>query len=767
MLKFSMPTLLMLLLSSSAVFAGFKEDLDSLLQSSADNEEKISKIIELIKKEGPETYSEKNTALLMRLMTQSFFSQAEAVQLLETVAQLEPPLPSSHTSSSTFSEPTFNEKLGTLLYSSADTEEKISRIIHLVKEEDPAITYEEKVETLASYFFGDLSFPDPRKLFQEIIKLNPKGLLLHLSNPSSPSIIENVNPDIKAAIYEEFLNHELTLEERLAVLRKLIFSSRPEYSLSTSVRAFNEYLNLKRHYQAPFLPQSFYVVESPQDSIAELYALYLAKNVPYILNEDTLNLNFKERLEFANRYKDDVLSGNPHASFEIPNSLIAFYKHAVTCKDDQLTNGEKFSAMEHLLKLSGGEAKPLLIASLHDTEIPFELRHKLAHLAKHASNPELQAEGHAFIDGNIEAIRTAARTHYDGLSVHSKIDIPPHLREAKLGQDIGVAVCDGGFFKVLPTSLWSSFDQLHLFEQYAGDEKSFSWNLLHGDRISPPYVYDSDWLLKVKNHSLPYHGSEMTDLVATTSPGARIQPVIVETSSTDSLKAAFDRLAEDPTIHIISCSFGLPKDPSCFHLVSSDVKDSMLKCLRSNKIIVLSAGNDGATIPDLPGQPGYSSSSSSSGYSGGGLADIFFEHEVAYLPSRISSLFSGEDETSSFFSNLILVGSSKANSLDLHEKSVKPGNGPAQRQFVYADADNLKNFFDEVPTWGGTSAATAMVSGILADLWSQIKSPDANTAARVSRCLLENTDIAPDIPPSLRGRGKVNLTKALEKLDEY
>lgn len=765
-----MPTLLMLLLSSSAVFAGFREDLDSLLRSPTNNEEKIHGIIELIKKESPETYSEKNTTLFMRLITQPCFSQEEAAQLFQEVAQLEPSLPTSYASTS--SEPTFNGELEALLYSSDDAEQRMNGIIELVKKEDPAMTYIEKVEALAFYFFSNSSFSEQNsiKLFQEITRINPKGLILHLSNTSSPSNIKSINHEIRATIYEELLDHELTLEERLTVLRELIFSSSPEYSLSTSVRAFNKYLDLKRDYQAPFLPQSFYAAESPQDSIAELYALYLAKNVPYILNEETLNLNLKERLEFANRYKNDVLSGNQYASFETPESLITFYKRAASCKDDQLTDSEKFSAMEHLLKLSKSEASPLLISSLHDPEIPFELRHQLAHLAKHAPDPELQGEGHLFIDGNIEAIRTAARIHYDGLSAHSKIDIPPHLREAKLGQNIGVAVCDGGFFKVLPTSLWTSFPphQLHLLKQYGGDDKSFAWNLLHGDRISPPYVYDSEWLIKVKNYSFPYHGSEMTDLVATVSQGTHIQPVIVETNSSESLKAAFDRLAEDPAIHIISCSFGLPKDPSGFHLVSSDVKDGMLKCLRSNKIIVLSAANNGATIPDLPGQPDHSSSASSSGYGGAsGLADIFFEHEVAYLPSRISSLFLGEDETSPFFSNLILVGSSKADSLDLHEKSVKPGNGPAQKQFVYADADNLKNFFDEEPTWGGTSAAAAMVSGVLAGLWSQVKSPDGNTAARVSRCLLENTDIAPEIPPASRGRGKVNLTKAFEKLDEY
>ena len=59
-----------------------------------------------------------------------------------------------------------------------------------------------------------------------------------------------------------------------------------------------------------------------------------------------------------------------------------------------------------------------------------------------------------------------------------------------------------------------------------------------------------------------------------------------------------------------------------------------------------------------------------------------------------------------------------------------------------------------------------MVSGILADLWSQVKNPDGNTAARVSRCLLENADVSPDLP-SIRGCGKVNLTKALDRLDEY
>ncbi|MBS0271895.1 MAG: hypothetical protein JSR85_04530 [Proteobacteria bacterium] len=102
----------------------------------------------------------------------------------------------------------------------------------------------------------------------------------------------------------------------------------------------------------------------------------------------------------------------------------------------------------------------------------------------------------------------------------------------------------------------------------------------------------------------------------------------------------------------------------------------------------------------------------------------------------VSDLFKGEEETSALFSNFILVGSSKVGSLELHEKSVKPGKGPAQKRFVYADADELKTFFDDEPCWGGTSAAAAMVSGILADLWSKIQKPDENTAARVSRALM-------------------------------
>ena len=68
---------------------------------------------------------------------------------------------------------------------------------------------------------------------------------------------------------------------------------------------------------------------------------------------------------------------------------------------------------------------------------------------------------------------------------------------------------------------------------------------------------------------------------------------------------------------------------------------------------------------------------------------------------------------------------------------------------------------------GGTSSAAAMVSGILADLWSQVKNPDEHTAVRVSRCLLENTDVSPDLLPSIRGRGKVNVIRALDRLDDY
>ena len=686
MLKFSMPTLLVLLFSSSAVFAGFHEDLDFHLHSSANTEDRINGIIELVKKE----YS--------------------------------------------------------------------------------TMTYIEKIEAITPYFSMSSPFSEQEsiKLFQEIVRVNPK-VLLDSCNPSSPSKIDFLNPSIQVGIYEELLTHDSNLEERLNILKKLIQSSciSPESSLIPSIRVFNEYLKLKEQYQAPFLPQSFYMVETPQDLIAEFYALDLAKSVPYILNEETLALNLKGRLEFANRHKGDLLTGNRHASYEAPDSLIEFYKRAAACKDDQLSNSEKFSAMDRLIKVSVSEAKPVLINSLQDQEIPLELRHRLAHLAIHVSDPELQKRGNSFINENAEAIQEAAQAHYTGLSVHSKISIPAPLREAKLGQNVGVAVCDAGFFKVLPTSLWSSFDphKLQLLKQYGGDDKSFSWMRLHGDRVMPPYIYDESWLVDVKNHSLPYHGSEMADLVATISPGTHIQPVIVDTNSSASLKAAFDNLAKDPTIHIINCSFGLPADPTHGSLfVDPVVKQSMISCLRNNKIIVLSTGNNGGTIPETPREPEYSSSSIS--YVGGGLADLMFGYEVGYLPSRISSLFTGEEETSPLFTNLILVGSSKANSVELHEKSVKPGNGLAQKQFVYADADDLRNFFDEAPAWGGTSAAAAMVSGILADLWSQVKNPDGNTAARVSRCLLENADVSPDLP-SIRGCGKVNLTKALDRLDEY
>jgi len=98
---------------------------------------------------------------------------------------------------------------------------------------------------------------------------------------------------------------------------------------------------------------------------------------------------------------------------------------------------------------------------------------------------------------------------------------------------------------------------------------------------------------------------------------------------------------------------------------------------------------------------------------------------------------------------------------------VKPGNGPAQKRFVYADAEEMKTFFDDTPCWGGTSAATAMTAGIAASLWSKVQNPDENTAARVARALLENTDVDESIPVKIRGCGKVNAAKALENLEKY
>jgi len=531
---------------------------------------------------------------------------------------------------------------------------------------------------------------------------------------------------------------------------------------------FNEYLKLKKKYEAPFLPRSFYIFETPKDVIGKFYVEKLVFIVPDILRDESLNLDLHGRIELANRYASDLTSFHRDYrwSYTIPSSVAEFYKFALTSGRKELTDSEKFDVLTRLCPLSEKDGTEYFLKVLHTPTTSFGLRHKLAHYGKTFLKGAPKQEGEKFIREHAEEILEDAHLHHRGLTSLSKMGVPVlHAAEA-LGQGVTVAVCDGGFFKIIPLTYESKY-----MTMFGADEKSYQWKLLHGQNVLPVKIHDKGWLTEIKNPNLPYHGSEMSDLVATMSPLANILPVALDTNRAQSVIAALDDLEQDPSVHIISCSFGFPRD-NAQHMpvVDPGVKQSILKCLRSNKILVLGTGNNGGIIPATPGFPQPAEPQGGIDYLdtlGSGISDILYEQKVAFMPSVISSLFEGEKEDSPIFTNLILVGSSKANSLDLHDKSVKPGNGPAQQRFVYADADNMQNFFDESLNWGGTSAATAMVSGILADLWSQVKTPNEKTAARVSQALLENTDTQETLPLSVRGCGKVNAEKALENLENY
>lgn len=660
----------------------------------------------------------------------------------------------------------FEKKVMNIISSPKESGEKKETLITLIKQDDTINSYEEKVNSILKYLPNSMS---PNSSFSEaqsveickiLVDQNPVEMFKLCTSPSfsptSPPYIEFIDSNLKSAIFEGMLGHDFDLENRLKILKNIA-----QYGNFKSLTCiFNEYLFLKKKFDAPFRPKSFYHVESDQDLIAEFYVLNLARRVPEVLMNENLNLDFKEKLEFANRCKNDFFAGNrgsETSGYQTPQSLIDFYKFAATYKDAPLTCNEKFSVLEQLLTLSEGKEKQIVLDVLQNEKAPFDLRRKLSHLAKHSADQALQENGKAFITQHQKEIETDAIDRYRKLSVHSRMGIPPLRQKGASGKNVTVAVCDMGFYKILPHDIYRS----DLMKSFANDEKSYQWKMLHEKQILAPRIFDGSWLTEIKNPNMPYHGSEMIDHVVTVAPEVQVIPVAVDSNSSKSLIDALNNLSEDPTVNIINCSFLFPDKSGVF---DPEVKESLIKCLKNNKLLVLGVGNHDAFIPDdlSESKPVYVRWDERQG-----LSDLLFESGMRDGPKVLSSLFAGEDENSPLFSNLLLVGCSKANSLELYEKSVKPGNGPAQKRFVYADADAIETFFDDTPCWGGTSAATAMVSGLLADLWGEVKNPDKNTAARVCRAFTENTDIDLNISPRSRGCGKVNGGKALEKLDEF
>ena len=655
--------------------------------------------------------------------------------------------------------PVFQEKIRELI-DSTDKKTKISEIIALIKSEDPFTSFQEKAKTIAKYlpntFSSNVTFSEAEAIDigKALAQQNPSALFQMIVNPdftsSDAPYLAYLSRPVKGAIFETFLDHKWDLETQLTILER-------GKDCINLTRIFNEYLKLKSEFKAPYIPKSFYILETPQDLIAAFYVRNLAKVVPNILLDEKLNLDLKEKLIYARRCKYDFFADNCYAenTYKTPQGLIDFYNFVARSTDIALTSIERFKVLKELFSLSSGKEKQLLLDVLQNTQDSFDLRHKLAHFAKHSSDQELQVKGHTFITEHQEAISKDAKERYDQLSVHSRMGIPALRQKGASGKNVTIAICDLGFFKVLPQDIYTS----HLMKEFASDEKSYQWKLLHKDQLMDPLVMDAEWLSVEKCDEYPYHGSEMIDLAATIAPEAKIKPVAIDNNSSSILAKAFDILADDSNVNIISCSFIFPAASGA---LDPNLKQSLMKCLKNNKLVFVGVGNHGESIP--------ATSSDQRGVFdniGKKLSDLLATHTINEGLRVLSTLFQEEDEASPLFSNLLLVGSSKVNSLELHEKSVKPGDGRAQKCFVYLDADHLKNFFSDAPDWGGTSAATAMLSGIGADLWSQVKDPNAQTAARVSRAIRENTDINENLPHNIRGCGKVNAEKALENLHKY
>jgi hypothetical protein len=660
----------------------------------------------------------------------------------------------------------FSEDFDEITYSyNLSFSEKTQGIINLFKKENSDTSYEKKVEQLLNFVcqqqFMGVSTEDAVNLMKPVAEINSKEFFKIIKKNTSSSYYQQdmstppLNSEIKAGIFGAFLDlkdfnfKELEFEDKLIVLEGALYSS--------PTRVFNEYLKLKEEYKAPDFPRSYYIFESIQDFIAKFYAEQLTYIVPDILMDKNLNLDIRERIYLANRYERDLRSFNQPYDYKTPYNVAQFYKSIATNDALNLTEFEKFHVLKRLFSLSEKEGTEMILNLLANEEAPFSLRHKLAHFGKHSFKEEDKEKAEKFIQKYGEEILNDAKEHYKNLTTLSKMGIPTLHKQDVFGKKITVAICDNGFFKIIPSTYKSE-----LMNEF-NDERSYQWKLLHEKNVLSVKIYDKNWLEEIRNDCLPYHGSEMSDTVLTIAPLANILPVALDMTNTKNVIQALEALAEDDSVHIINCSFGLPSERNNegIPVVHSGVKQSLLKCMKNNKIVVLAAGNSGLIIPKHPEQPKRIKSLNNVE---GGLFDAIYDQEIACQPSVISSLFEGEKEDSPFFTNLILVGSSKENSLELHDKSVRPGKGPAQKRFVYADADNMKSFFDEVPSWGGTSTATAMVSGILAGLWSQVKNPDEKTAAYVSRVLLENTDIDENISSDVGGLGKVNAKKALENM---
>ncbi|PFX11057.1 hypothetical protein AWC38_SpisGene25510, partial [Stylophora pistillata] len=179
-----------------------------------------------------------------------------------------------------------------------------------------------------------------------------------------------------------------------------------------------------------------------------------------------------------------------------------------------------------------------------------------------------------------------------------------HERGA-LGNGKRIAICDLGFFKVIPDIMRGT---QNLSDKYS-DSYTYAWGALGlGNNVLPMQIFGrgSDFKEPVR---LPYHGSEMLSYAQTMAPEAQILPVAVDDSA-ESWIECLTSLSNNPEVDIINMSRGLAGAGSLgsdtFHMIHPGLKKALHQCLAKGKIVILGAGNDGAIIPDMPETPDYS-----------------------------------------------------------------------------------------------------------------------------------------------------------------
>jgi len=615
------------------------------------------------------------------------------------------------------------------------------------------ISYEERVKLAFSKGVQGYDSLEIKSLFSGILldlsAENPLAFFhMKLSNDECPmTILDELYqvPDLRFNIYKNIILNSINenLQNYLKILNEFSNYCQEEILLpKKSSLLFQQYFMLKQKHPGEF-GDAYYVNE---------FLPNIINYAPYILGDEGFPLEQKMRM--ANLYT--IKSRNNYYSTPRYDEIIDFYTSILNNVTLEREHREK--AVERLFSVSE-DAFLKTSGSIITGPSDLLFKAKVAFLAKEARNGLGEGVLLQFLSLHEDDLMEYMITHNQTLPVLEKTKISGLHSKGAQGQGITVAVCDIGFFNVLSTPIIGNvYGQNKNLSADWYNEYTFAWHKFQEqNQTLLPLKFFGEGSEKIVDGSYPYHGSEMVSYVHSMAPQARILPVAVKDDVTSWVNC-LNELAEDSTINIISLSRGLPgADDSLtenFHLVHPEFKKALLSCLHNGKIVVLAAGNNGMTIPMNPEAPNYQNVGFSFDMSG---------YHFLVGPSRISSLFGGEDENSPLFSNFLIMGSTKSDSLELHERSVTPGQGPAQKQYLTVDSDNIHSFFDKNISWGGCSASTAQMSGVLASLWSA-KGFDT-PGSEIVKAVLNTGDKDNIFNPELHGNGRLNSIHAFDFLN--